>query len=197
MPGKRTSKIKQARSFRWRADLKNSSAESKSAASYPTDSTRPASDSRTDSSSSTTAITGTAGDSLINNSSQVPAASSTNSHAIPLRGIARPSSARRLTVSVDRIEQLRDWGNLYLRAKLICGRVEHSQSPDSKLNEPGGVRSHRSSSMGQWYAEPQGTVGEPNSQPDHRLPRRSFQRPASPYVSGCNTLGRGSSAVSS
>ena len=43
----------------------------------------------------------------------------------------------------------------------------------------------------------QDAAGETNSQPDHRLPRRSLQRPSSPYSSGCSTLGRGSSAVSS
>src|ERR1017187_5754753 len=43
----------------------------------------------------------------------------------------------------------------------------------------------------------QDAAGETNSQPGHRLPRRSLQRPSSPYSSGCSTLGRGSSAVSS
>src|SRR5690242_4074693 len=59
MPGKRTSRIKHAKEPRGWADCKNSSAEANSAAPYPTDSARAARDSRTDSSSSTTAMTGT------------------------------------------------------------------------------------------------------------------------------------------
>src|SRR5260370_42276351 len=87
-------------------------------------------------------------------------------------------------------------GNRYLRSRhrvgdagggvaCLVGEAERVYGEQSVITDIGGARNE------------QDAVGETSSQPDHRLLRRSFQRPSSPYLSGCSTFGRGSSAASS
>jgi hypothetical protein len=67
----------------------------------------------------------------------------------------------------------------------LVGEAEPAYGEQSVITDIGGARHE------------QDAVGETSSQPDHRLLRRSFQCPSSPYLSGCRTFGRGSSAASS